>query len=118
MPNIDLQFFYDQDVFNFTATRSQSGAPKIKPAWKVRTAPKLAPKEPKEIESSSKPTPRITDVTDSEPSKPKPAAKKIPKLAPKKSAVPSDTASVTSEAPQAAKAASKKNIPKLAPKKQ
>lgn len=44
MPNIQFDFFYDNDVFNFTASRS-GGVPKVKPEWKVRTAPKLAPKE-------------------------------------------------------------------------
>ena len=54
MPNIQLDFFYDNDIFNFTATRS-GGVPKVKPAWKVRTAPKLPPKEKPEAESSAKP---------------------------------------------------------------
>lgn len=45
MPNISFDIFYDKDILNFTATRGKQ-VPKIKPAWKTRTAPKLAPKEP------------------------------------------------------------------------
>jgi hypothetical protein len=104
MPNISLDFFYDLDFANITVTRSQ-GAPKAKPAWKVRQAPKLPPK-PKALPASSTPrptprpkinttrfqnassendTPRIEDVTDKdEGSKPEAttaaAKKNIPKL--------------------------------------
>ena len=45
MPNISFDIFFNDDVINLTASRSQ-GAPKVKPAWKVRSAPKLPPKEP------------------------------------------------------------------------
>jgi hypothetical protein len=45
MPNINFDIFYDKDVINFTASRGTS-APKVKPAWKVRSAPKLPPKVP------------------------------------------------------------------------
>jgi len=44
MPNISFDIFYDQDILNITASRGQVA--KIKPAWKVRSAPKLAPKVP------------------------------------------------------------------------
>jgi hypothetical protein len=44
MPNVSFDIFYDLDFINITATRS-GAAPKAKPAWKVRTAPKLPPKE-------------------------------------------------------------------------
>lgn len=54
MPNISFDIFFDQDFLNVTATRSQ-GAPKAKPAWKVRTAPKLAPKEQPEPPQGSAP---------------------------------------------------------------
>ena len=40
MPNISFDIFYSEDVVNITATRG-SNAPKVKPAWKTRTAPKL-----------------------------------------------------------------------------
>jgi hypothetical protein len=73
------------DFVNLTFSWPQ-GAPKVKPAWKVRTAPKLPPK-PKALPASStgrppvrpkinatrtqnlsseKITPRITDVTETE----------------------------------------------------
>jgi hypothetical protein len=45
MPNINFDIFYDLDTVNFTASRG-TAAPKVKPAWKVRSAPKLPPKEP------------------------------------------------------------------------
>ena len=53
MPNVSFDIFYDLDFINVTATRS-GAAPKVKPAWKVRTAPKLPPKEL----PASKATPR------------------------------------------------------------
>ncbi|KAI9815715.1 MAG: hypothetical protein M1827_002111 [Pycnora praestabilis] len=90
MPNINFDIFFDQDFVNFTATRSQ-GAPKIKPEWKVRTAPKLPPKElPAPTKNSPRPAPkqkstpgsRIEDVTDKAESTPAPK-KNIPKLPPK-----------------------------------
>jgi len=45
MPNVSFDVFFDQDFINVTATRGKV-APKAKPEWKVRTAPKLPPKEP------------------------------------------------------------------------
>jgi hypothetical protein len=45
MPNINFDIFYDTDTFNITASRGIK-APKVKPSWKVRNAPKLPPKEP------------------------------------------------------------------------
>lgn len=53
MPNINFDIFYDLDTINFTASRG-TAAPKVKPAWKVRSAPKLPPKEP--------PQPRVAQV--------------------------------------------------------
>ena len=46
MPNISFDIFFQEDIINITASRSGGSAPKIKPAWKVRSAPKLPPKEP------------------------------------------------------------------------
>ncbi|OAP55694.1 hypothetical protein AYL99_09846 [Fonsecaea erecta] len=43
MPNVSFDIFFDKDFINITATRGQT-APKAKPEWKVRTAPKLPPK--------------------------------------------------------------------------
>lgn len=51
MPNISFDIFYNTDLVNLTVSRS-GGAPKAKPDWKVRQAPKLAPKP--------KPTPENT----------------------------------------------------------
>ena len=56
MPNISFDIFFDQDFLNFTATRSGGSAPKVKPAWKVRTAPKLPPKEQPEANQGGRPT--------------------------------------------------------------
>lgn len=85
MPGVKVDFIWDWDFVNITATRSQ-GAPKIAPAWKGPKAPKLPPK-PKALPASATPrpasrpkinttrfqnssddkdTPRITDVTDTE----------------------------------------------------
>ena len=44
MPNISFDIFFDQDFINVTATRGKT-APRAKPEWKVRSAPKLPPKE-------------------------------------------------------------------------
>jgi hypothetical protein len=44
MPNVSFDIFFDQDFINVTATRGKT-APRAKPEWKVRTAPKLPPKE-------------------------------------------------------------------------
>jgi hypothetical protein len=58
MPNVSFDIFYDLDFINITATRS-GAAPKVKPAWKVRTAPKLPPKElPASKSTTPRPEPR------------------------------------------------------------
>jgi hypothetical protein len=57
MPNVSFDVFYDLDFINITATRS-GAAPKVKPAWKVRTAPKLPPKELPATKAAPKPEPR------------------------------------------------------------
>ncbi|KAL9112129.1 MAG: hypothetical protein Q9227_003506 [Pyrenula ochraceoflavens] len=49
MPNISFDIFYNDDLINITASRAQ-GAPKVKPGWKARAAPKISQKE--------KPTPQ------------------------------------------------------------
>ena len=45
MPNLSFDIFFNEDTVNVTATRGKA-APKIKPDWKVRSAPKLPPKTP------------------------------------------------------------------------
>ena len=45
MPNISFDIFFNEDTVNITATRG-TAAPKVKPDWKVRSAPKLPPKTP------------------------------------------------------------------------
>lgn len=58
MPNVSFDVFFDKDFINITATRGTT-APKAKPEWKVRTAPKLPPKEkPQDINSTPRPPPR------------------------------------------------------------
>ena len=57
MPNISFDIFFNEDVVNITASRGNS-APKVKPSWKSRTAPKLPPKTPPQPPTAvfSKPT--------------------------------------------------------------
>jgi len=58
MPNVSFDIFFDKDFINITATRGVT-APKAKPEWKVRTAPKLPPKPVEEDHSGrAKPPPR------------------------------------------------------------
>jgi hypothetical protein len=45
MPNINFDIFYDTDTINITASRG-TNAPRAKPSWKIRQAPKLPPREP------------------------------------------------------------------------
>jgi hypothetical protein len=105
MPVAKVDFFWEPtfDFFNVSFSTSQ-GAPKVTPAWKVRTAPKLPPK-PKALPASSTPrptprpninatrfqnlpddkeNPRITDVTDSEEATQPEAVKSPTSAAPKK----------------------------------
>jgi hypothetical protein len=100
MPNISFDIFFQDDIINITASRSGGSAPKVKPAWKVRTAPKLPPKEPFEPKterafgppklkqapqpSTAKPKPKeIKEAPKVEEAAKQPAApKKIPKLGP------------------------------------
>ncbi len=104
MPNLSFDVFYNADILNFTATRSQ-GAPKPKPDWKVRTAPKLAAK-PKPTPESAFGLPKQIESADEAPKPPKSvngAVKQGPKPAPKEA---------PKETPKPKKA--KKDIPKLA----
>lgn len=101
MPNISFDIFFDQDFINVTATRGKT-APKAKPEWKVRSAPKLPPKQIEPVPGQARPPvrPKINegrkqvgkpksdekpadDTTSQADDKPK---RKPPKLGPKKSA--------------------------------
>jgi hypothetical protein len=80
MPNVSFDIFYDLDFINITATRS-GAAPKVKPAWKVRTAPKLPPKEVPASKSTTprpEPRPKINAQRNALNEKPAAAAKKAP----------------------------------------
>lgn len=58
MAHISADLIFDSDFLNFTITNANA-APKIKPAWKVRTAPKLPPKQKALPQSSvARPAPR------------------------------------------------------------
>ena len=105
MPNVSFDIFYDLDFINITATRS-GAAPKIKPAWKVRTAPKLPPKElPAPSKSTARPDarPKI-NAQRSALKEHQGSGKKPPKLGPKapKEAAPSETASQAGDPPKKA----------------
>ena len=76
MPNINFDIFYDTDTVNFTASRG-TAAPKVKPAWKVRSAPKLPPKTPPQPRAAAAFGPKQTP---SEAGSDKPEKKKAPKL--------------------------------------
>ncbi|MCJ1376845.1 hypothetical protein MMC20_008090 [Loxospora ochrophaea] len=82
MPNISFDIFFNDDVLNFTASRSQ-GAPKVKPAWKVRSAPKLPPKEPPKPATSvfAAPKARITELPEPATTKKTPKAITAPSVA-------------------------------------
>lgn len=110
MPNVSFDVFFDKDFINITATRGIT-APKAKPDWKVRTAPKLPPKQsPVDNSNSNNRTPRppprekLTSTRQSLNPKQQPLATqgKVTEL--------SDTASQTSEQPR-------RKPPKLGPRK-
>ncbi|MCJ1408846.1 hypothetical protein MMC19_002923 [Ptychographa xylographoides] len=109
MPNISFDIFFQDDIINITASRSQGTAPKVKPAWKVRTAPKLPPKEPIEPKTAAFGKPNPNKLKELPPAKApdaakatakpkeapqvngdvkKPEVKKIPKLPPKAKPAP------------------------------
>ena len=102
MPNVSFDIFFDQDFINVTATRGKT-APKAKPEWKVRSAPKLPPKAPAASQPGSVRPPqrpkinegrgqigkpaqseKVTEISDTA-SQPDKARRKPPKLGPRKS---------------------------------
>lgn len=106
MPNVSFDVFFDKDFINITATRGIT-APKAKPEWKVRTAPKLPPKEkPEENNGTPRPPPRqkLTSTRQSL------APKQQASAAPKEQTENSDAASQTGEQPR-------RKPPKLGPRK-
>jgi hypothetical protein len=117
MPNVSFDIFYDLDFINITATRS-GAAPKVKPAWKVRTAPKLPPKElPVPNKSAPRPEARQkinaqrSAVQNKQPAVPK---KKLPVLPPKEPRVQEVGSETASEIGKSAKRAPPKlkDLPK------
>jgi hypothetical protein len=115
MPNISFDIFFDKDFINVTATRGHT-APKAKPEWKVRTAPKLPPKPvPEDHSGAPRPPAREKLTSTRQPlnkAKPGQQPKQPQGLPPLNERVTevSDTASQTSETP-------KRKPPKLGPKK-
>ncbi|MCJ1322160.1 hypothetical protein MMC15_007506 [Xylographa vitiligo] len=102
MPNISFDIFFQDDIINLTATRSAGSAPKVKPAWKVRTAPKLPPKEPVQPKTAVFGKPEQKQLTAPE-----------PKVTPKSTPKAKETPAVNGETKKPAEA---KKIPKLPPK--
>ncbi len=105
MPNISFDIFFDQDFINVTATRGKT-APKAKPEWKVRSAPKLPPKAPAATQPGSVRPPQRPKINDGRTPIGKPATEK----APDKVADVSDAASQTDDKPR-------RKPPKLGPRK-
>lgn len=103
MPNISFDIFFDQDFINVTATRGKT-APKAKPEWKVRSAPKLPPKQQPEDHSGAPKPPQRPKINEGR----GPIGK--PKLANKAADTASDTASNAGDKP-------KRKPAKLGPKK-
>lgn len=107
MPNVSFDVFFDKDFINITATRGVK-APKAKPDWKVRTAPKLPPKEAPVDNSNQTPRPaprqkltstrqslnpkqqhtpgKVTEISDEGSQTSEQPRRKPPKLGPRKSA--------------------------------
>ncbi len=120
MPNISFDIFFDKDFINVTATRGHT-APKAKPEWKVRTAPKLPPKPVPEDHSGAPRPPAREKLTSGrqplnkavkkqqQPKQQPHPAQGLPPLDQRVTEV-SDTASQTSETP-------KRKPPKLGPRK-
>lgn len=119
MPNISFDVFFDTDFINITATRAQ-GAPKVKPEWKTRTAPKLPPKPlPPPSKDHPRPSkitgPRITELPEDKPvPKAKAAAPKAAAAKAKGVPAPESIADTESVAPtpKPKVAAPKKDLPK------
>ena len=101
MPNISFDIFFDKDFVNISAARGRT-APKAKPEWKVRTAPKLPPKDvPAEPFSTPRPAQREKLTASRQPA---------PKLRDQKKPENSDSASPNGDTPR-------RKPPKLGPKK-
>ena len=100
MPNISFDIFFDQDFINVTATRGKT-APKAKPEWKVRSAPKLPPKEKPVDHSGAVRPPTRPKINEGRTPVGKPVSK-APEV--------SDAASQTGDAPR-------RKPPKLGPSK-
>ncbi|OCT46183.1 hypothetical protein CLCR_01354 [Cladophialophora carrionii] len=106
MPNVSFDIFFDKDFINITATRGQT-APKAKPEWKVRSAPKLPPKPvPEDHSGQPRPPPRQKLTTLRQAQKPQ----QTPTSAEKATDTASDTASQ-------AGGEGKRKPPKLGPRK-
>ena len=106
MPNISFDIFFDQDFINVTATRGKT-APKAKPEWKVRSAPKLPPKALPEDHSGAPRPPQRPKINAGRGVIGKSSA---PKLTNKATDTASDTASNVGDKV-------KRKPPKLGPKK-
>ncbi|KIV98012.1 hypothetical protein PV10_01706 [Exophiala mesophila] len=105
MPNVSFDVFFDKDFINITATRGTT-APKAKPEWKVRTAPKLPPKEkPQEANTTPRPPPRQKLTSTRQSLAPKRQASAPQQVSPDTS----DAASQTGEQPR-------RKPPKLGPR--
>jgi len=107
MPNISFDIFFDQDFINVSASRGKT-APKAKPEWKVRTAPKLPPKEIATDPARDTPRPAQREKLTAS----RKAPPKLNRQNPEKPEV-SDAGSQTGEVPQAPR----RKPPKLGPKK-
>ncbi|EXJ54052.1 hypothetical protein A1O7_09389 [Cladophialophora yegresii CBS 114405] len=106
MPNVSFDIFFDKDFINITATRGQT-APKAKPEWKVRSAPKLPPKPvPEDHSGQPRPPPREKLTSLRQPQK----LQQAPTSAEKATDTASDTASQ-------AGGEGKRKPPKLGPRK-
>lgn len=107
MPNLSFDVFFDQDFINISASRGRN-APKAKPEWKVRTAPKLPPKpEVADSKGTARPPPRPTINSTRAPQRSAKTTEQKPTE--EKGTTFSDAASQTSEA--------RRKPPKLGPRK-
>jgi hypothetical protein len=105
MPNINFDIFYDTDTINITASRG-TNAPRAKPSWKVRQAPKLPPREPPQPPAAKAFGPKSTTQHSAATSPPPPSS--APKLSQASGSTP---ASKPGEKASAAKP--KRKAPKL-----
>ena len=110
MPNISFDIFFNQDIVNITASRSQ-GAPKVKPDWKVRTAPKLAlkPSVTPETAFGTKETPKSDSAPKKTPPKLGPSKKSVPPATPDPKATPNKNSQANGANPKL----SNQNVNKL-----